>query len=560
MTLAKIQPNGVKIDRLIQNISDGHIKIPAFQRGFVWSQEQVIDLLDSIYNDYPIGSILLWNSSEHLRSTRNIGGLLIPDLDPDYPVNYVLDGQQRLSAIYGVLAPNKQVDPRRDSYQFSPDIFEIFFDLQDKVFLPRDAVIPQNPLNYGLFEQEQRDGRYLPLGAFFSPRSFHEEARKIQERYLDLAYNIQSKFQNYEVPVVTIKDRTKEEVGVIFERINNTGTKLSTVDLMVAWTWSEDFHLRDKIDDILKVLANKGFGDIPEKRVLQCLSAITKQTVRTEDILRLDSELVRRNIDRLKSSLEKTVDFLSTELNVHSGDFLPHSHQIIPLTYFFSRVTYPDRKQSEILQHWFWATSFSRRYAGATDVRVNEDVVFFEQILKKRFGRITRYSHDVTEEQLINQDFDKRSPITRAFLLLLAQRGPRDLLHGRKIDLGNTLSFYNQKEYHHIFPRDFLRSRGTTRNIDSICNFCLLPSTINKQVSNRPPSVYLMGKQQVGSLFTEQQPAWDDTRVEILESNLMPTIQDVYLNDNFEEFLRRRAKLILSFLESRMTASGSEPT
>ena len=303
-------------------------------------------------------------------------------------------------------------------------------------------------------------------------------------------------------------------------------------------------------------MANKGFGDIPEKRVLQCLSAITKQTVRTEDILRLDSELVRKNIDRLKSSLEKTVDFLSTELNVRSGDFLPHSHQIIPLVYFFSRVTYPDRKQSETLQHWFWATSFSRRYAGGTDIRVNEDVVFFEQILKKRFGRITRYYHDITEEQLINQDFDKRSPITRAFLLLLAQREPRDLIHGRKIDLGDTLSFYNQKEYHHIFPRDFLRSSGTARNIDSICNFCLLPSTINKQVSNRPPSVYLMGKKQTETLFAEEKPAWNETRIEILESNLMPTIQDVYLNDNFEEFLRQRAKLIVSFLESRMTVAG----
>src|SRR4030042_3595526 len=114
MAISEITPSAVKIDKLLNRIEEGDIKIPAFQRGFVWNQEQVIDLLDSIYNDYPIGSILLWNSLERLKSTRNIAGFEIPEREPQYPVNYVLDGQQRLSAIFAVFCKSRSIIDESD--------------------------------------------------------------------------------------------------------------------------------------------------------------------------------------------------------------------------------------------------------------------------------------------------------------------------------------------------------------------------------------------------------------------------------------------------------------
>src|SRR5271163_3437269 len=79
MATSEITPSAVKIDKLISRVSESDIKIPAFQRQFVWDQEQVIGLLDSIYRNYPIGSILLWNSQEKLKATRNICGFVIPE-------------------------------------------------------------------------------------------------------------------------------------------------------------------------------------------------------------------------------------------------------------------------------------------------------------------------------------------------------------------------------------------------------------------------------------------------------------------------------------------------
>src|SRR3972149_2645491 len=309
MGLSEITPSSPKIDRIVSRIEEGDIKIPAFQRGFIWDQEQVIELVDSIYRDYPIGSILLWNSNERLRSTRNVAGYLMPDREPNYPVNYVLDGQQRISTIYAIFGKNKTEDPDI-KYRINTEIFDIYFDLDEKVFLSKDSL--------------NENHRNLKLSTLLNAGEFINEIKEYSSGHRDIAVDLQSKFQNYEVPIITTSKRKKEEVGIIFERINNTGTKLTTLDLMIAWTWSEDFHLKEKMDEILDILDRKGFGETPDKVILQCLSGIAQQTTKTKNILSMSPEIVKSNFEILKESLEKTIDYLSTELNMLSRDFLPH--------------------------------------------------------------------------------------------------------------------------------------------------------------------------------------------------------------------------------------------
>ena len=102
MSVHKIVPTNPRIASLINDVERGNIKIPVFQREFVWSDEQIVDLLDSIYRGYPVGSLLLWATKETLQYERNVGGFKLPETPEDYPVNYVLDGQQRLTTLYGV--------------------------------------------------------------------------------------------------------------------------------------------------------------------------------------------------------------------------------------------------------------------------------------------------------------------------------------------------------------------------------------------------------------------------------------------------------------------------
>ena len=100
--MKEIDVQSQTIEKLIHKIEEGEIKIPAFQRGWVWEQFQVIDLLDSVYRDYPMGSLLFWNSRHQLNSVRNVAGIKLPNRDINYPVSYVLDGQQRISSLYAV--------------------------------------------------------------------------------------------------------------------------------------------------------------------------------------------------------------------------------------------------------------------------------------------------------------------------------------------------------------------------------------------------------------------------------------------------------------------------
>ena len=217
MAIGEIQPAAIKIDRLVDRIRDGDIKIPAFQRGFVWDQEQITELLDSIYCNYPIGSILLWSSHERLKASRNIGGLKLPDREPDYPVNYVLDGQQRLSTIYAVFCAHKEFEPADSVHAADPKVFEIAFRFDDESFIPLTAVEAGRPA--------------IDLSCIFDTEAFFKALEKLSPGNQKAARLLHSRVNNYEIPVVTISKRSKDDVGVIFERINSTGTTLTTLDL-----------------------------------------------------------------------------------------------------------------------------------------------------------------------------------------------------------------------------------------------------------------------------------------------------------------------------------------
>jgi hypothetical protein len=366
------------------------------------------------------------------------------------------------------------------NYKVDPTLFDIFFDLTDRKFVPEQDLLPGHTS--------------LRLSYLFRVQDFLAQCQQYSDEETNVAQDLLSKFQNYEIPVVTTYKRTKEEVGIIFERINNTGTKLTAFDLMIAWTWSEDFHLREEIDGILDVLDQKGFGDTDDKIVLQCLSAIINKTTRTKDILALDPDRVKESVSLLKDSLEKTIDFLSTELNVVTSDFLPQSHQLIPLTYFFFKVNNTSASQSKLLKQWFWRTAFSLRYSGAIDSRLNQDFALFDGIIAEEAVTLEKYQSLPPEKILIETPFTRTNVYTRSFLLLMAQSQPLNLTNGNKVDIGQALSKYNSKEYHHIFPKAFLVEKNVaSQRINSICNFCFLPAYSNKRYRGvRPQTIFLI--------------------------------------------------------------------
>lgn len=529
MKKPELEPSASKIDKVLSRINSGDIRIPAFQRAFVWKQTQILELLDSIIRNYPIGSVLLWSTHEKLKHTRNIAGYEIPESDPDYPVNYVLDGQQRLSSIYGVFSKETKQDESSQQYNPDKDLFEIYYDFDQEAFVGKEEV-------------DETSDNTIYLRNFVDGTTLIEALKALDSKYHSAAQDLYSKFINYEIPIITIKHRSKEEVGVIFERINNTGTKLSTLDLMTAWTWTDDFHLLESINDLLEELDEKGFGDISRNIILQALSGTLQDDTTTGAILNLTGEEVRDHWEEFCEAFKRAIDFCYTNLNCLNSDFLPFPQQIAIIIKFFDTIKKPNAEQLKNLARWFWITSFSDRYStGRTTSKMNLDIELIGEFKDGEFSGLDNYSYSVTAQKLISTKFSKRNPITRALLLLLAQYNPLDLIKGTRVDIDKALSEYNRKQYHHFFPNAFLKKQGVARDkIFSVVNFCFLPADSNRKISRKAPSDYVF------NLIP------DKHRNDILGSNVMPLNLDLYKKDKYSDFLERRADLILSKIDEQI--------
>ena len=134
------KPEIFRIEELVIRVRQGDIKLPKFQRPFIWNRNDILKLWHSIYNGYPIGSMLLWLTKERLASEKRIGDLDINIRPDEYPTNYLLDGQQRLSTLCGALYWNGQD---------KNSMWNISFDLESEKFVfPKDELkVEYFPLN-----------------------------------------------------------------------------------------------------------------------------------------------------------------------------------------------------------------------------------------------------------------------------------------------------------------------------------------------------------------------------------------------------------------------------
>ncbi len=313
-------PSVDRIEELASRILKGDILLPKFQRDFVWEKKQIIELLDSIANNYPIGSVLLWRSTQPLKSERNIADLEIAPTQRGYPVNYLLDGQQRLSTICGALYWDGS-DPESR--------WNLAYDLREGRFLHLEA-LDDPPLHQ------------MRLNLIRDPAKFFKQVASLDTlqsgdvpALKSRAEELFNKLKDYKIATVTLHDMSIDTVAPIFERINSKGTPLTMVDLMRAATWSEDFDLFDEIGTITTELASKGFGDVEKKTILRSISAAAGGGFSESSIDQLrkyDAGQLKAAVRNTKEAYLKTVDFLATDLNIPSDKQLPYANQLVLLS------------------------------------------------------------------------------------------------------------------------------------------------------------------------------------------------------------------------------------
>lgn len=466
----KITPSNPRLASLLSDVARGNIKIPVFQREYVWNDEQIMSLLDSIYHGYPVGSLLLWSTKESLTHERNVGGFELPKTPEDYPVNYVLDGQQRLTTLYGVF----------NSDTVTADVelanrFNVSFVPETEQFVHHASVDPAKSINLRVILDTTR---LLPeLGRFSDPMK--TKIATLTER-----------FKDYEFPVVTIKDRTNQEVCRVFQRINSSGTSLSTLELLAAWTWSDQFDLRSEIETLIDRLADRGYEQLDESLLMRCLAAVVLNRIEADELVDVSPNQLILGMSKLKQAVYATVDFLGGELRIKNVVFIPFPIMIVPLVGFFARNLKPTSAQLVGLRRWFWHCSFTQKYKAGTNTAVMADLQSMERLAR---GIPEFDSLDASvDPNLFKKTWRINSTLAKAAICLLAQLCPKSLLSGSTVDLETAMAAYNAREFHHIYPKAFLATQGIPfHESNVIANVCFLTSADNRSISDSDPREYM---------------------------------------------------------------------
>ena len=518
------QPTVDRIDELARRILSGDILLPKFQRSFVWSERQITTLLDSVARGYPIGSVLLWQSRQELRSENRIAGLEITLPRPDYPVNYLLDGQQRLSTICGAMYwDGSRADSR----------WNLAYDLQTQTFMHLNTT-DEPPLHQIRLNKLSDPSVYFKhVAALDAPTIKNSE--QLKER----ANTLFNRFKDYKIATVTLGDMALKDVAPIFERINSTGTPLTMVDLMRAATWSPEFDLVDTIEELLDALASKDFRGIDQKVVLRNLSASAGGgfTIDSIDDLRKGTpQSLKVAAADTQTSYLKMVDFLVTQIRVPSARIVPYSNQLTVLAEIFRRIPSPIAAQYHAIREWFWRTALSGYFSGWNTGQMAADLAAAKAFTDGESTSISIGATPPSQATWINSQFRSNNALTKALAIVLSHHQPIDLLTGQQVDTTNALAWNNQQEFHHFFPQDFLKRRGVSRRrANALANIVMLSSGSNKKISNRPPSEYL----------TEVEAGAGAALQTWLDSNLISIEAfEAAKADDFDRFLTLRAGTI----------------
>lgn len=350
-----------RVNRLIhfmKQIEEGKIKIPTFQRDYVWKNSQKTDLFQSLGWEYPIGSILLWKPEATFKHKTEIGPYTVED-NPNQDCFYVLDGFQRLSTIFGCLTNPKKTKLIIDEIKQKKD-FSIYYDLDKEEFnVPRTT--PSEITN-------------IPIYVLIDTFEFLDYSDKLRteirdnnksNEFLEKARKLSSTLIDYSLPSIEIIGGEIGDAVEIFSRINSKGTVISSDWMVSALTTNENlgFNLGESIDKLLSELKQFNFDGIKRELILQCIQNSFGKVYFDFKI----EELVKRSdfIEKAKNTLtniKKAVQFLFEEFSVIDKRLLPYNNQLIFITYFFCEIKKPTENQKRQLKKWFWSTTYSNYF------------------------------------------------------------------------------------------------------------------------------------------------------------------------------------------------------
>lgn len=511
----------MQISTILAQIDLGGIALPKFQRGFVWNREQVRGLMDSLYRKHPIGSLLVWVTRTEEADTKG-------DIDlPPGSVKLLLDGQQRVTTLYGLIngKPPKFFDGNEKV------ISGLYFNLEEEIFEFYAPVKMQGKSLWINVTELMQDGVGKHIIRIMSNPEFETKRELYAERLNSIG---QIKSIDLHIEEVTGEDKDVDTVVDIFNRVNSGGTKLSKGDLALAKicaSWPEG---REKMKDLLKKWSNVGFY-FQLDWLLRCTNTVLTGKALFSALKGIDTQTVQKGLKQSEKSIDWLLNLIASRLGLDHNRVLGSRYSFPLLTrYLVQRGGHiNDYRERDKLLYWYIHTFLWGRYASAVESTLTKDLT----VIQESNGALDKLIEGLRQNRgnlrLNSDDFKGWSQAARFYpLLYMLTRVCKSKDWGTGVELSNSLlGFMSSLELHHIFPKSLLYKYGYPRSeVNAIANFTFLTKETNLLVSNRDPAEYLEECELKNPGATE--------------SHWIPMDTELWKVENYPAFLAARRELL----------------
>jgi hypothetical protein len=518
----------VKYSDLISEIETGQVKIPQFQRKFVWDIKSSAKLLDSIIKGYPIGTFIYWRTNERLRAVRNLGNIQLPEPKDGEYVNYVLDGQQRLTSLFATLKGLKIIDEEGRESDYS-EMF-VDFNAQDDQEIIITDISKLEGRTY-IKVTELMEGSLTLLAAY--PHEYH----KAIEKYKKI-------IQSYTFSVINLKNAPIDVATEVFTRLNVGGKALTLFEIMVAKTYDSNKHfdLSEKYDELKEELATSQYDTIPSATVLQVIAILLEKDCTRKQILKLDKEKFIGIWDEATNCIKQSVDFFRS-YGISVSRILPYNALIVPFSYyFFLHKKNPTGEIKKRLEDFFWRVSLGFRYSSGVESKLAQDIEKIEKIVK---GELPKYEWAVNiDEEFVENNgwFSTGKAFVKAILCLLSKQTPKSFDNNLNVIMDNSwLKIASSKNYHHYFPKSWLSKNYKDWEyffVNHIVNITIVDDFLNKRtIKTKSPAVYM-------KTFRKE----NEDLAQTMRTHLIDIDKDGIWENDYETFYNNRLKRITKAL------------
>jgi hypothetical protein len=412
------EPRALYLNAVLRNIDRTVLRIPRFQRHFVWTERDVLDLLDSIKHGYPIGSILTWKVDRNSNYFAGYREHTFPSADPELSTfEVILDGAQRLSSLYGCLR-----NPGRN------DTYRVGYDTRAQEFQH--------------ISETGSDPWVVPMSALFDSRQFLD----VQKHLMDLvdsptplqrALDLYSTFQEYQIPIIALSSDDIADVVEVFRRVNSSGTSLSSVDFVRALTWKSSFDLEDLYERFASRYQATPLEGFSEDFLVRCLAITADLSLDAREVVRLrevadDADALESQIDQIEHALDQMSGVLGG-LEIAGANEIPYDVQRLVL---FSLMHYDAAVGQQRIEKWFWCSTFAEEHQSKPESYTSR---LIREIRVGNPSAALEVRKSVDPGLLVKRPRRAGTAVTLGFDLLLRRLGARSLISGQPTSTADVL-------------------------------------------------------------------------------------------------------------------------